>query len=34
MDQERLITYINSLENGDSALVRQIAAMAPQTDTP
>ncbi|MBQ1931338.1 MAG: O-methyltransferase [Lachnospiraceae bacterium] len=28
MDQERLITYINSLENGDSALVRQIAAEA------
>ena len=28
MDQERLITYINSLENGDSALVRQVAAEA------
>jgi len=28
MDQERLITYINSLEDGDSALVRQIAAEA------
>lgn len=28
MDQERLITYINSLENGDSGLVRQIAAEA------
>lgn len=28
MDQERLITYINSLENGDSPLVREIAREA------
>ena len=28
MDHERLITYINSLENGDSPLVRQIAREA------
>ena len=34
MDQERLITYINSLENGDSAIVRQIAAEALATYVP
>ena len=34
MDQERLVTYINSLENGDSPLVREIAAEAVASRVP